>query len=30
MITKDEIKKYLGVYNKIEEKCDEFISEYYN
>lgn len=30
MITKDEIKKYLEVYNKIEEKCDEFISEYYN
>ena len=29
MITKDEIKKYLEIYDKIEEKCDEFISEYY-
>ena len=30
MITKDEIKKYLEVYNKIEEKCGDFINEYYN
>lgn len=30
MITKDEIKKYLEIYDKIEEKCDEFISEYYH
>lgn len=30
MITKDEIKKYLEIYDKIEEKCGDFINEYYN
>ena len=30
MITKDEIKKYIEIYDKIEEKCGDFINEYYN